>query len=492
MLLNLPNDPIENALFESYSEPSYINFIGFVKRYLSPFMEQDFVEEDYYRDWFNLEQDYQYNAIEAPRGHSKSENFTVWFTIYYAVYNIMHEQIVSSVSGDQTNELFDRIKFFFYVSPYLNQYFKPEGADKNVSLSSWNSKKIVLKNESIIHARSIGGKWRGLHVNRIVCDDIITEDSTLSDKQTINKFYSAVFNCSTAKRGRITVIGTPLRFSDILFDLKSNKQFNFRAYPAIVDQERKIVLSPNRKSFDELMKIKLTIGSVRFQCEYMLNPIDDQISIFKREWLQRSRSESFDLIRNRQDLSKYGIDIVFLTCGADFAFSERKGANYSVFLTLAKLTDGRFLLCDFFRGKGFTGQQQVDKLRDLHKVYDYDTMALEENSIMAISKDMRSLGLPFKMLRTGSRDTDNTISKTNAILRMTTWFENNQVIIPYASDEAKEKYDLLEQEFLSFALEDGKIIEIGVHPDIPIALLYAGEASKKVQTTGGFVTSIVR
>jgi hypothetical protein len=240
------------------------------------------------------------------------------------------------------------------------------------------------------------------------------------------------------------------------------------------------------------MKIKQTIGSVRFQCEYMLNPIDDQSSIFKREWLQRSRSESFDLIRNRQDLRNYGLEILFLTCGADFAFSERKGANYSVFLTLAKLTDGRFLLCDYFRGKGLTGQQQVDKLRELHRVYDYDTMALEENSIMAISKDMRSLGLPFKMLRTGSRDTDNTLSKTNAILRMTTWFENNQVIIPYGSDEAKEKYDLLEQEFLSFALEDGKIIEIGVHPDIPIAFVYAGEASKKVQSTGGFVTSIVR
>jgi hypothetical protein len=490
--LNLPNDPIETALFESFSEPTYENFIGFVKRYLAPYMEQEFVEEDYYKEWFDLEQDYQYNAIEAPRGHSKSENFTVWFTIYYAVYNIMHEQIVSSVSGDQTNELFDRIKFFFYVSPYLNQYFKPEGADKNVSLSSWNSKKVVLKNEAIIHARSIGGKWRGLHVDRIVCDDIITEDSTLSDKQTINKFYSAVFNCSTAKKGNITVIGTPLRFSDILFDLKSNSQFNFKAYPAIKDTEKRIVLSPNRKSYDELMKIKQTIGSVRFQCEYMLNPIDDHSSIFKREWLQRSRSESFDLIRNRQDLRNYGLEILFLTCGADFAFSERKGANYSVFLTLAKLTDGRFLLCDYFRGKGLTGQQQVDKLRELHRVYDYDTMALEENSIMAISKDMRSLGLPFKMLRTGSRDTDNTLSKTNAILRMTTWFENNQVIIPYASDEAKEKYDLLEQEFLSFALEDGKIIEIGVHPDIPIAFVYAGEASKKVQSTGGFVTSIVR
>jgi hypothetical protein len=74
---------------------------------------------------------------------------------------------------------------------------------------------------------------------------------------------------------------------------------------------------------------------------------------------------------------------------------------------------------------------------------------------------------------------------------MTTWFENNQVIIPYASDEAKEKYELLEQEFLSFALEDGKIIEIGVHPDIPIAFVYAGEAAKK-SASSGFVTSIVR
>jgi hypothetical protein len=489
--LNLPSNPIEIALFESFREPTYDNFIGFVKRYLAPYMEQPFVEEDYYREWFSLEKDYQYNAIEAPRGHSKSEIFTVWLSIYYAVYDIKHEQIISSVSGDQTNELFDRIKFFFYVSPYLNQNFKPEGADKNVSLSSWNSKKIVLKNDAVVHARSIAGKWRGLHVDRIVCDDIITEDSTLSDKQTINKFYSAVFNCSTAKKGKITVIGTPLRYSDILFDLKKNKQFNFREYPAIINMEQRKVLSPLRKSFEELMKIKEAIGSLRFQCEYMLNPIDDHTSIFKREWLRRARDNTLDLIRNRRELRERGFEVSIINCGADFAFSDRQGANYSVFLTLARLNDGRFLLCDYFRKKGMTGQQQIDKLRELHSVYDYDVMSLEENSIMAISKDIRDIGLPIKLFRTGSRDTEITISKTNAILRMTTWFENNQVIIPYSSEEAKEKYELLEQEFLSFALDNNKIVEIGVHPDIPIAFVYAGEAAKKASAEG-FVRSIVR
>lgn len=489
--MKLTDSPIEAALFESFREPTYENFIGFVKRYLAPHMEQDFIEEDYYKEWFTLEETNRYNAVEAPRGHSKSEIFTVWLTIYYAIYNIMHEQIVSSVSGDQTNELFDRIKYFFYVSPYLNENYKPEGADKNVALSSWNSKKIVLKNDVIVHARSIGGKWRGLHVDRIVCDDIITEDSTLSDKQTINKFYSAVFNCSTAKKGKITVIGTPLRFTDILYDLKANEQFSFNAYPAILNMEERIVLSPKRKSFDELMKIKETIGSLRFQCEYMLNPIDDHSSIFKRIWLREAREERLSLIKNRRELLDRGYEVVSILCGADFAFSERKGANYSVFLTLARLNDGRLLLCDYFRKSGMSGQQQVDKLRELHSIYEYDTMALEENSIMSIRRDIQNIGLPIKLYRTGSRDTDASLSKTNSILRMTTLFENRQVIIPYGSDEAKEKYELFEQECLSFALEEGKIIEIGVHPDIPIAFVYAAETAKR-STAGGFVTSIVR
>ena len=491
MQLSQLSSPIEVALFESFADPTYDNFMEFVKRYLAPHMEQEFIEEDYYKEWFELEIKNKNNAVEAPRGHSKSELFTVWLTIYFAVYQIKKSQIISSVSGDQTNELFDRIKYFFYVSPYLNKQFKPEGADKNVSLSSWNSKKIVLKNDCIVHARSIAGKWRGLHVDRIVCDDIITEDSTLSDKQTINKFYSAVFNCATAKKGSICVVGTPLRYSDILYDLKSNKEFNFNAYPAIIDHEKKIVLSPGRKSYEELMKIKSTIGSLRFQCEYMLNPIDDQTSIFKRDWLRRSRDENIGLIKNRKDLVQSGFQVMTLNCGGDFAFSDRKGANYSVFLTLARLNDGRLLLCDYYRQKGLSGQQQVDKLRELHAIYDYDVMTLEENSIMAISREIQNLGLPIKLLRTGSRDTDLSISKTNAILRMTTWFENNQVIIPYGTDEAKEKYQMLEQEFLSFALEDGKIVEIGVHPDIPIAFVYAGEGAKKTESRG-FVTSIVR
>ena len=54
--MTLPNSPIEKALFDSFKESNYPNFIGFVKRYLAPYMEQHFEEEDYYKEWFDIEE----------------------------------------------------------------------------------------------------------------------------------------------------------------------------------------------------------------------------------------------------------------------------------------------------------------------------------------------------------------------------------------------------------------------------------------------------
>ncbi len=61
---------------------------------------------------------------------------------------------------------------------------------------------------------------------------------------------------------------------------------------------------------------------------------------------------------------------------------------------------------------------------------------------------------------------------------MSVAFENARMIIPYKTENDKLLADRLLAELTSWALNDGKLVEAGVHPDAPIALAYALECNK--------------
>ena len=60
-------------------------------------------------------------------------------------------------------------------------------------------------------------------------------------------------------------------------------------------------------------------------------------------------------------------------------------------------------------------------------------------------------------------------------MRLGTAFENKRFIIPYKTEADKRTFDRILAECTSYALSDGKLVEAGVHPDIPIGLGYALE-----------------
>lgn len=476
-------------LLEQYGKAvTYDNFIGFVKVFLAPHMSAPLVEEKFYRKLFNEVWQSRHNCVMLPRGHGKTEILGIWLTIYIAVFQPVNpflladrgkkdrikQQLIIGVDHTQTMEWFDRIKHYFVESPYLQAY--STSGDEN----RWNAKKIELNNGSVIHARSIKGKIRGLHVDRVHCDDIITEVSTLGDRETENIFYGAIDGTTTAKHGIITVTGTPLRFTDILHNLKGNESYHFKSMPAVIDWEARTVLSPRRRTWDDLMDTKRRIGSTKFQSEYMLNPIDNEMSLIKRSWIEACFDPYFTTQRHRSYFTE-----VYL--GVDFAFSDRATADKSVFCTIGH-HEGRWYILDYVVKKGLSGMEQLQFIKELNAIYRYDLIALEENSITAITKEVKELGLPVKLFRTANIDERDkahpqltgvmSISKKNFVMRLATMFENKELVIAYKTEEDKTKAAELVAECVSFALEDGKIVEVGVHPDIPIALGYALEIGK--------------
>ena len=212
--------------------------------------------------------------------------------------------------------------------------------------------------------------------------------------------------------------------------------------------------------------------------------MDTTSSLIKREWVE----QCFDDTLSHEDVR--AMTFSFKTLGCDFAFSDRITADTSPFLGLGRVGDvDRFYMTNCNIYKGLSINEQMTIIKDvLHEKYSYDQIGLEENSIKAISKDIQQWNLPITLFWTAASDPAarlkpdydwsekrHTVGKINLIMRLATAFENNMFVIPYKTDRDKELADQILAECTSFALSDGRLVEAGVHPDIPIAMGYALE-----------------
>ena len=476
-------------LHELITKCTYENYLLFRKEFIAPHMNTPFVEEDYNKEMWSEYWEHGEVVQEISRGHGKTED-GIHFRMYLSLcqpYNTRYEKELKAphrmtefllISSDSTavSEVRDRLVSYFLANDTLADYI-PSGINKKDANSRFNTQKINLTNGSIFHFRPLKTK-RGLHVDDIWIDDPTTESSTLTDKQTIDFLYGAVLPMGTAKQAYFTVTGTPIRMTDILTTMARSGAYFHRKRPAYDDSMK---LLSKRFTMNMLDSIKKKIGSMKFSAEYLLNPIDDGISLIKKSWIDACRKETINFQKHRG-----GFDTVVV--GVDFSFGDteysRGGGDYFVAVVVGINGEKKQVL-NIYRRNDLSTVEQLAYIKELHAVYKFDKVALEFNSIRALAGNLRDLNLPLKLYNTGNVDEKDkkkpdfarviSVSKRNLIIRQGTHLENELVLLPYKDETTRAMIDLYSEEATSWALEEDKIIELGRHPDIPIALGYALE-----------------
>ena len=453
---------------------NYKKFIAWAKTFLAPFMPLEFVVEDFYEDVFNEIINNQNTVHQLPRGHGKTEITGIWLTIYLAVYqpknpffskrkkgSVKHinEQLILAGAADDLNAWTLRIKYFFDVSPAL-QKFKPAGAKTDNATRRWNTKEMLLNNGHKLHLRTMKSRIRGLHVDRVIADDLITEASTLTDRQTIEIWDGAVDGVTTAKEAMVNVIGTPLRFTDIQYHLKNKTDgYFFKRRPALND--KKEPLSPRRKTYDDLMRIRARIGSNKFSSEYLLDPLDDGTAIIKRKWIEKclDHNLSYGYAEYSEGDHPPPMDTSYLGC--DFAFGDKAVNDKSAFVGIT-INKGIKTLRELYTYKGLSILEQFEIINDLYKKQPYEEVVLEENSIKSVSKELYIYEFPYYLIWTGATDSAarlkpdvqfedkrHTVGKKAMIFRLATEFENGNIRLPYRTKKDQNKTDMLIQELIT-------------------------------------------
>lgn len=425
-------------------------------------------------------------AMAAPRGHAKSSITGIIFLIYCIVYKLEKYIVYTSQNHSKTVQFLDPVRNEFKNNKMLRFVYgdltptsarDDEGKDREDCFDVGGCRVEAVSFEKNIR----GFKWKNYRPTLIILDDIEDDQRVLNPELRVkdeNKLNKVIIP-SLDINGRYKFIGTLLHYDSLL--AKKLKLHGGKTFKAC-DENMENILWPERFTKEVLIQIKHDIGSIPFQQEYLNNPIDTASSIIKREWIE----QCFDETLSHEDTR--GMDFTMKTMGADFAFSDRITADTSPFVGLGTYNDKYYLLnCNIYKGLSINEQMDIIK-DDLHPKYKYDSIGLEENSIKAISKDIQQWNLPITLFWTAASDPAmrktpdydwsekrHTVGKINLIMRLGTAFENKSIVIPYKTEKDKYIADKILSECTSFALSEGKLVEAGVHPDIPIALGYALE-----------------
>ena len=454
------------------------------------------ISPDFHNEIYELLFSPDNEAIAAPRGHAKS-TITGLIFLTFCIVNKLDKYIVYiSQSHSKTIQFLAPIRHEFKANELLRSVYgdltprNSKDADGKDTEDCFDVNGIRV--EAVSFEKNLRGfKYGNSRPTLIIGDDIEDDDRVLNpelrvkDENKLNKVIIPALDID----GRFKMIGTILHINSLL--RKKIKQYDGKIYTACTVNYKKILWA-ERFTEAKLKKIKKDIGSIAFQQEYLNNPIDTTASLIKREWIIQCLREDLSY-QDLKDMAKEN-KFKYKFEGTDFAFSDRITADNSAFASVG-VKEEFYYIFDIQIEKGLSIFEQLTLLEEKHQAFRYDQVGLEENSIKAVSKDLSGSNLPLTLFWTAASDPAarlkadynflgkrHTVGKHNLIIRLGTAFENKKFIIPYKTEEDKRITDRLISELISFALADGRLVEAGIHPDIPIALGYALELINNMES----------
>jgi hypothetical protein len=444
--------------------------------------------------------------VAAPRGHGKSTLVGLGFVLWNILYKKCNYLLYISQNHSKTVQFLEPIRnelknnkriHFIYGEPKTNNAFDEEGK---------NREDVFDVGAIRVQGLSFEKNPRGLkHGNQrpdlVIADDIEDDQRVLNPELRMKdqeKFDKQIIPGMDIETGRFKFIGTILNIDSLL--VKKLRVHEGRTYRACeLDTKGKVlphtILFPELFTAEKLEEIKRIMGTSSFQSEYLNNPVDNASSVIKKEWIVDGYDEEFSMYEANHQPYKATFQ------GVDFAFSDRVTADKSAFIGIG--TDGKdYDLIMYREEQGWSPRAQFDLIEYNSGLYSFKDNALEENSIRALSKNiLEEYGFPYTLFWMGATDPAqkntptmdyerkrHTVGKINMVDRLAAHFEENSIRkqfggrphirIPYKTEKDKEFAHKLTDQLVSWAKQDGKLVEVGVHPDSPIALGLALERAE--------------
>lgn len=233
-------------------------------------------------------------------------------------------------------------------------------------------------------ATSIGGTLTGRGGDIIIIDDPIKPDEAASEvaRAAVNEWFQSTLasRLNDKRRGAIITVMQRLHEYDLAGMLIETGEWDQLSLPAIATEESIIpltrgrqhhrqigdVLHPARESYDELMAIKRSQGSIIFAAQYQQQPVPAEGNMIKADWL-RTYSDSFkaeppgQVVQSWDTASKEGVQNDWSVCvTAHIRRSEIRVLDvYRAKLTFPELKRHAIRLAREYRSKAMLIEDQA-------------------------------------------------------------------------------------------------------------------------------------
>ena len=297
---------------------------------------------DFHKEWFSLLRKYRRLMIKAPRGHAKTEVFSVSYASWWAATH--PDDLVMIFSANeypQAQQILKRISAVFMDNPIAKHLLKGKPTKR----------RITLRNRTEIVAAGVGMQVRGLagikkRPGLLVFDDILPDPgSTLTYDKVEEWFFETAIPMGRPDT-KVVVVGTPFMIDDLLAKLEDNPEYHSAIYPAWKTDpatgEVISVLWPEQWSKADplgkgdpvraLKQKRKEIGTLAFARQYLCQPIDDSSSLFPTSLIQKVLfKDAHPVLNGYPHFAMHGW---FCTMGVDLAISAHVRADAFVIATV--------------------------------------------------------------------------------------------------------------------------------------------------------------
>ncbi|HUU97315.1 MAG TPA: hypothetical protein VM487_16380 [Phycisphaerae bacterium] len=202
---------------------------------------------------------------------------------------------------------------------------------KRPSRSKWTESFFTTAAGITVQAKGTGAGIRGARVgprrpDLIICDDIEKDEQVASPegRRKLEHWLRQVVIPALTPDGQLVVLGSLIHYDSLLANLRDKTRFprwDYKVYRALEaelaedDQYYLKALWPDRWPVERLQEERERVGTLAFEQEYLANPIDDSIRVFRPEWLQRYHP---DELAGKELITLMAVDPATGVSGGDY------------------------------------------------------------------------------------------------------------------------------------------------------------------------------
>lgn len=267
------------------------------------FLPDHFTSEpaDFHQELADLAAEHDFLAVAAPRGHAKTTVLALAEPLFSAATRREPFTLIVSDTATQaeqrTSDLYAELlenEELVRAYPHLAL---PERKDYESRRVKKSTRDFITLGGIRFTSAGAGQSLRGIkdrhqRPSRIIVDDLENDENVRTPEQREKLwdwFTKSLLNLPGAEGARITVIGTILHERGLLARLLSEEQagvWTQRRYRALTNGEP---LWPGHWTSEKLEAARARVGSRAFSTEFLNDPVDDSVTLWKAAWLDRNR-----------------------------------------------------------------------------------------------------------------------------------------------------------------------------------------------------------